>query len=120
MPSSAVLLTTSTSGSDEDKYATWGTLYDGLYKQNDPTNKGDGQWMNNMCYFKSTGRYRTIPLCVELYDSLAKTIPVKLNRATAKSNWNTVSKKQKVFNEQYPMLSEGDLFVSRVQNQLVT
>ena len=109
-----------TSGSDEDKYATWGTLYDGLYKQNDPTNKGNGQWMDNMCYFKSTGRYRTIPLCVELYDSLAKTIPVKLNRATAKSNWSTVSKKQKVFNEQYPALSEGDLFVSRVQNQLVT
>ena len=114
------IIANTTSGSDEDKYATWGTLYDGLYKQNDPTNKGDGQWMNNMCYFKSTGRYRTIPLCVELYDSLAKTIPVKLNRATAKSNWSTVSKKQKVFNEQYPVLSEGDLFVSRVQNQLVT
>ena len=114
------IIANATSGSDEDKYATWGTLYDGLYKQNDPTNKGNGQWMDNMCYFKSTGRYRTIPLCVELYDSLAKTIPVKLNRATAKSNWNTVAKKQKVFNEQYPVLSEGDLFVSRVQNQLVT
>ena len=114
------IIANTTSGSDEDKYATWGTLYDGLYKQNDPTNKGDGQWMNNNCYFKSTGRYRTIPLCVELYDSLAKTIPVQMKRATAKSNWSTVSKKQKVFNEQYPVLSEGDLFVSRVQNQLVT
>ena len=114
------IIANGTSGSDEDKYATWGTLYDGLYKQNDPTNKGNGQWMDNMCYFKSTGRYRTIPLCVELYDSLAKTIPVKLNRATVKSNWSTVAKKQKVFNEQYPVLSEGDLFVSRVQNQLVT
>lgn len=114
------IIANATSGSDEDKYATWGTLYDGLYKQNDPTNKGNGQWMDNMCYFKSTGHYRTIPLCVELYDSLAKTIPVQLKRATAKSNWSTVAKKQKVFNEQYPVLSEGDLFVSRVQNQLVT
>ena len=114
------IIANATSGSDEDKYATWGTLYDGLYKQNDPTNKGNGQWMDNMCYFKSTGRYRTIPLCVELYDSLAKTIPLQLKRATAKSNWSTVAKKQKVFNEQYPVLSEGDLFVSRVQNQLVT
>ena len=114
------IIANTTSGSGEDKYATWGTLYDGLYKQNDPTNKGNGQWMDNMCYFKSTGRYRTIPLCVELYDSLAKTIPVKLNRATAKSNWSTVAKKQKEFNEKYPVLSEGDLFVSRVQNQLVT
>jgi len=115
-----VLLANTTSGSDEDKYATWGTLFDGLYKQTDPTNRGDGQWMNNNCYFKSTGRYRTIPLCVELYDSLAKTIPVKLSRATAKSRWSTVSRKQTEYNSRYPEMSEGDLFVSRVQNQLVT
>ena len=114
------ILANTTSGSDEDKYATWGTLFDGLYRQYDPANKGDGQWMNNCCYFKSTGRYRAIPVCVEFYDSLAKTIPVKLNRATAKSNWSTIAKKQKVFNEQYPKMYEGDLFVSRVQNQLVT
>ena len=115
-----VILANTTSGSDEDKYATWGTLFDGLYKQNDPTNIGNGQWMDNRCYFKSTGRYRTIPLCVELYDSLAKSIPVQLKRATAKSKWSSVAKKQKDFNEQYPVLSEGDLFVSRTQNQLVT
>ena len=114
------LIANSTSGNDEDKYATWGTLYDGLYKQDDPANVGNGQLMDNHCYFKGTGRYRTIPLCVELYDDLANTIPVKLNRTTAKSNWNTVAKKQNVFNAQYPKLSEGDLFVSRVQNQLVT
>jgi len=115
----AVLANTA-SGSDEDKYATWGTLYDGLYKQNDPANPGDGQWMNNNCYFKSTGRYRTIPLCVEMNDEKAKSITVKLNRATAKSVWSTVSKKQTYFNKYYPEMSKGDLFVSRVQNQLVT
>ncbi len=115
-----VILANTTSGSDEDKYATWGTLYDGLYKQDDPTNRAEGHWMNNNCYFKSTGRYRTIPLCVELHDSLAKTIPVKKSRATAKSSWSTVSRKQAEFNKYYPVMSEGDLFVSRVQNQLVT
>ncbi|MBQ9362746.1 MAG: glycosyl hydrolase family 98 [Bacteroidaceae bacterium] len=115
-----VILANATSGSDEDKYATWGTLFDGLYKQNDPTNKNNGQWMDNNCYFKSTGRYRAIPLCVELYDSLAKTIPLKLKRTIAKSRWSTVSRKQTDFNKYYPMVSEGDLFVSRVQNQLVT
>ena len=114
------IIANGTSGSDEDKYATWGTLFDGLYKQEDPTNKGDGQWMNNNCYFKSTGRYRTIPVCVELYDSLAKTIPVKLNRSAAKTRWSTVTKKVTEYNKYYPELSEGDLFVSRVQNQLVT
>ncbi len=114
------IIANTTTGSDEDKYATWGTLFDGLYKQNDPTNRGDGQWMNNNCYFKSTGRYRTIPLCVEMYDEKAKSIPLKLNRATAKSNWSTVTKKQSYYNKYYPEMSKGDLFVSRVQNQLVT
>lgn len=115
-----VILANTTSGSDEDKYATWGTLFDGLYKQNDPTNRGDGQWMNNNCYFKSTGRYRTIPVCVEMYDEKAKSIPQKISRATAKSSWSTISKKQSFYNKYYPEMSKGDLFVSRVQNQLVT
>lgn len=115
-----VILANATSGSDEDKYATWGTLFDGLYKQDDPTNRGDGQWMNNNCYFKSTGRYRTIPLCVELYDSLAKTISQKLTRNIAKTRWSAVSKKQMEFNKYYQAMSDGDLYVCRVQNQLVT
>ena len=115
-----VILANTTSGSDEDKYASWGTLYDGLYKQKDPTNRGEGQFMSNNCYFKSTGRYRNIPICVELYDDLAKSIPVQLNRATAKSKWSSLTQKLKDFNAQYPVMSVGDLFVSRVQNQLIT
>jgi len=121
------ILANTTSGGDEDKYASWGTLYDGLYKQDDPTNRMEkdkwsenGQWMNNNCYFKSTGRYRTIPICVEMYDAKAKSIPDRISRETAKSQWSTISKKQAVYNQRYPELSKGDLFVSRVQNQLVT
>lgn len=114
------ILANTTTGSDEDKYAAWGSLYDGLYKQDDPTNREDGHWMNNNCYFKSTGRYRTIPICVELYDSLAKTIPMRISRATAKTRWSSVATKRKEFNAKYPVMSDGDLFVSRVQNQLVT
>ena len=115
----AILANTS-SGSDEDKYASWGSLYDGLYKQNDPTNPGNGQWMENRCYFKKTGRYRTIPLCIEMYDDIAKTIPMKINRATAKSNWANIKTKTALFDKYYPKMSTGDLFVSRVQNQLIT
>ncbi len=115
-----VILANTTSGSDEDKYATWGSLYDGLYKQDDPTNREGGQFMRNNCYFKSTGRYRAIPLAVELADPLAQSIPLQLNRATAKSRWSTEAKKVAEYNSYYPELSEGDLFVSRVQNQLVT
>ena len=115
-----VVLANATSGSDEDKYAAWGNLYDGLYKQKDPFNKGDGQWMNNFCYFKSTGRYGAVPITPELADDLAKAIPVQVKRSAYSSRWSTLTKKTKEFNELYPEVSEGDLFVARIKNQLVT
>ncbi|MBQ8051169.1 MAG: glycosyl hydrolase family 98 [Bacteroidaceae bacterium] len=115
-----VIVANGTSGSDEDKYAAWGTLYDGLYKQTDPFNKGNGQWMENSCYFKSTGRYGAVPIAPELADDLAKSIPVKVNRTAYSSRWSTVAKKSAEFNELYPTVSEGDLYVARVRNQLVT
>ena len=108
------------SGSDEDKYATWGDLYDGLYKQTDPFNRGNGQWMNNFCYMKKTGRYGTIPMVTGFYDETANAIPVKVNKSARSSRWGTQAKKVADFNEQYPEVSEGDLYVNRYRNQLVT
>ena len=108
--------------SDDDavKYASWGSLYDGLYKQDDPTNRGNGQWENNLCYFKKTGRYATIPVTLELYDDLAKSIPVKVMRSQSAEGWNSLQAKVAEFNAQYPEVSSGDLFVARNDNQLVT
>ena len=108
------------SGSDEDKYAVWGDLYDGLYKQTDPFNRGNGQWMDNFCYFKSTGRYGAIPAVIGFYDDLAKKIPVQVKKSQRSSRWGTVSKKQADFNAQYEEVSTGDLYVNRFRNQLVT
>ena len=108
------------SGSDEDKYATWGDLYDGLYKQTDPFNRGNGQWMNNFCYFKKTGRYYTIPMVIEMNDSLAKTIPTVVKKSARSSRWSSQTAKVNEFKAAYPLQSSGDLFVSRVGNQLVT
>jgi len=106
------------SGNDEDKYAVWGSLYDGLYKQSDPFNRSNGQWMDNLCYFKKTGRYGTIPLVIAFYDDIAKGIPVKKK----KSSYKSVSQNSKVneFNTQYEEVSKGDLFVNRYRNHLVT
>ena len=106
------------SGGDENKYAVWGSLYDGLYKQTDPFNRGNGQWMDNLCYFKKTGRYGTIPLVIGFYDDVAKAIPMQLKKSTYQST--SSSKKQKDFNDQYPEVSKGDLFVNRYRNHLVT
>ena len=114
-----VVINNLSSGSDEEKYASWGNLYDGIYKQDDPANRGNGTFMDNFCYFKKTGRYGTLPIVLELYDSLAKTIPVQVRKNTYTSRWSTITKKTTDFNNQYPEISEGDLFVSRMKNQLI-
>ena len=115
-----VVINNVTSGSDEDKYATWANLYDGIYKQDDPFNLNSGQWMDNCCYFKSTGRYGTIPMVTGLYDEAAKAIPVQVKKSQRSSKWGTITRKQASFNGVYPEVSTGDLYVNRYLNQLVT
>lgn len=115
-----VIINDVNTGSDEDKYATWGDLYDGIYKQSDPFNRGNGQWMNNYCYFKSTGRYGAIPMVTGLYDDVAKAIPLQIKKSQRSSKWGTIAKKQADFNAQYPEVSKGDLYVNRYRNQLIT
>ena len=108
------------SGNDEQMYAAWGDLYDGLYKQDDPFNRGNGQWMDNFCYFKKTGRYGAIPIVIGFYDEAAKSIPVQVNKSQYTSRWGTQAKKVADFDAQYPEMSTGDLYVNRYRNQLVT
>ena len=107
-------------------YTSWDDLYNGLYLQTDPANQRKearhnyGQWYNNLCYFKSTGRYGAVPIVIGLYDDLAKSIPVQVKRSNYTSRWGTEAKKQADFNAQYPEVSKGDLYVNRYRNQLVT
>lgn len=109
------------SGSDEEKYCSWGSLYDNVYKQNDPFNaKGNGQWMDNNCYFKSTGRYAAIPVCIGMYDDMAKTIPLQVKKSERNSVWPTGDAKVKDFNKYYQEKYTGDLYVSRFKNQMIT
>lgn len=107
-------------GSDEDKYAGWADLYDGLYKQDDPANVGNGQFGKNYTYFKKTGRYMPIPVCIELADEQAKSIPVVVKKSERTKVWNTQAEKVSQFDELYPEVSTGDLYVSRLGNQLIT
>lgn len=107
------------SGNEEEMYASWGDLYDGLYKQTDRFNRNNGQFMNNYLYLKKTGRYGTIPITPTLTE-FSKNIPVKIGKATYKTTWPSQTAKVNAFNEQYPEVSTGDLFVSRYRNQLVT
>ena len=115
-----VVINDVSSGNDEQKYAAWGDLYDGIYKQSDPFNRGNGQWMDNFCYFKKTGRYAAIPVAIGLYDELAKSIPVQVKKSNYTTRWSSQTKKVNDFNQQYPEVSTGDLYVSRYKNRLVT
>ena len=109
-----------------ESYTSWDDLYNGVYLQTDPANQKKesrhnyGQWYNNLCYFKSTGRYGAIPIVIGLYDDIAKSIPVQVKRSSYTSRWGTQAKKQADFNAQYPEVSKGDLYVNRFRNQLVT
>ena len=109
-----------------DDYTAWDDLYNGLYLQTDPFNQKKewqwnyGQWYNNLCYFKSTGRYGAVPIVTGLYDDLAKKIPVQVKKSNYTSRWGTQAKKQADFDAQYPEVSTGDLYVNRYKNQLVT
>lgn len=114
-----ILVNDVTSGNDEDKYAAWGDLYDGLYKQTDPFNRYNGQWMDNFLYLKKTGRYGTIPMTPCLTE-IASGIPNKVKKSQRASVWSSQQIKTAKFNQAYPQVSTGDLFVSRYRNQLVT
>jgi len=109
-----------------DDYTSWDDLYNGLYLQTDPGNQRKesawnyGQWQNNLCYFKSTGRYGAIPIVTGLYDNLAKAIPLQVKKSNYTTRWSTQTRKQTDFNRQYPEVSKGDLYVNRYRNQLVT
>ena len=111
-----VIINDINSGSDFDKYTIWNDIYDGLYRQDDPMN-GDNY---NNTFFKSTGRYSTISMVNDLYDDVAKKIPLQVKKSEHESIWPTIDKKQQDFNTQYPEVSKGDLYVNRYRNQLVT
>lgn len=104
-------------GTIENQYGGWNDLYDGLYKQDDPMNKDDGYFMNNLTWFKKTGRYGAIPIVPELHDNLAKAIPLQIKKS---AKWSSQRDKLKDFNAQYPVVSTGDLYVNRYRNQLIT
>lgn len=107
-------------GSDEEKYAAWGDLYDGLYKVDDPFNSNGGRWNENLSFFKQSGRYGTIPVVTGLYDEKAEMIPHVINKSTYASRWSTIEAKVDEMNRIYPEVSKGDLYVQRYKNQLVT
>ncbi|MCQ2223683.1 MAG: glycosyl hydrolase family 98 [Bacteroidaceae bacterium] len=115
-----IIINNVTSGNDEDKYGSWGDLYDNLYKVSDPFNRGNGQLQNNLSYMKSSGRYGAIPITPVVWGDDAKAIPLQVKKSTRTSTWSSLSKKKADFDKYYPEVSKGTLYVNRYHNQLIT
>jgi hypothetical protein len=81
----------------------------------------DGMLINNRTWFKKSGRYAVIP---QLYSGSAEEISlfspgtVIVKKSEYKTLWPTESQKVAQFNSLYPVVSTGDLYVSRQNNSL--
>lgn len=103
------------SGSNDDKYCSYKTLFEGLYRADN-----DGNYKDNHDPFKSTGRYQTIPTVYGLLDDLAKSIPVQVKQSTIASKWPTIADKQAEFNKLYPDSYYANCYVANNQNTWIT
>ena len=103
------------SGSNDDKYCSYKTLFEGLYRADN-----DGNYEDNHNPYKSTGRYQTIPTVYALLDDLAKSIPVQIKQSTIASRWPTIADKQSEFNKIYPDSYYANCYVANNQNTWLT
>lgn len=99
---------------------TTNTLFSDLYAMG-ATDGTDGMLINNRTWFKKSGRYASIP---QLYsgsaDEIALFAPgtVIVKKSEYKTLWPTESQKVTHFNSLYPVVSTGDMYVSRLNNSL--
>lgn len=109
-------------GTIDEKYSTPATLFEGLYRMED-----DGNLRNNHSFYKSTGRYPSIPVVYGLRDDLAKSFEIQVYQSDlvpqwppAEHGWHSVAKKQQIYNELFPEEYTGDCYAGRLENTWVT
>lgn len=110
-----VVIQDNASGSDHDKYSTYPTLFEGLYRMSD-----DGNLDKNRNLYKSTGRYPTIPTVYALKDDTAKTFKYQLNQSQLASRWSSISAKQEEFNKVFASDAAANCYAGRYNNTWVT
>ncbi len=111
----AVVIQDVDTGSNDEKYCSYKTLFEGLYRIDK-----DGNHKDNHNPYKSTGRYQTIPTVYGLLDDLAKSIPVQIKQSTIASRWSSISEKQAEFNKLYPDSYYANCYIANNENTWVT
>lgn len=109
-------------GTDDERYSTPSTLFEGLYQM-----EGDGKLRDNHSFYKSTGRYPSVPVVYGLRDETARSFEIQINQSDlvpqwppAENGWHNVETKQEVFNRLFPQEYEGDCYAGRLENTWVT
>lgn len=117
-----VIINDVNSGTDDEKYSTPATLFEGLYRMD-----GDGNLRNNHSFYKKTGRYPSIPVAYALLDQAAESFEMKVKQSDLvpqwplpEYGWPNVAKKQEIFNELFPEEYTGDCYAGRLENTWVT
>lgn len=110
-----VIIQDVSSGNNDDKYSTYPTLFEGLYRVST-----DGNLKDNHNIFKSTGRYPTIPTVYALRDDVAKSFDVQIKQSSIASRWSSISAKQNEFNKLFASEYTGNCFAGRYENAWLT
>ncbi|MCD8006210.1 MAG: glycosyl hydrolase [Oscillospiraceae bacterium] len=101
-------------GSDDNKYSTYSTLFEGLYQ-----NDYDGSLSENHSIYKSTGRYPAIPTVYALADDVAEQFEVQILQSEISERWATIEDKVEEFNELFPEEYTGNIYAGRNGNTWV-
>lgn len=110
----AVIIQDVESGSDDDKYSTYPTLFEGLYQ-----NDYDGSLSENHSIYKSTGRYPAIPTVYALADEVAEQFEVQILQSEISERWATIEDKVAEFDELFPEEYTGNIYAGRNGNTWV-
>lgn len=110
-----VIVSDVNSGTNQDRYSTPQTLFEGLYRMD-----GDGNYELNKSFFKKTGRYPSIPIVYQLDDMDANSFQLKVNKSSYASRWPGVTSKVNEFNSLFPSEYTGTMYAGRHENGWVT
>ena len=103
-------------GKDDNKYCTPPTMYEGLYKM-----ENDGNLKDNHSFYKSTGRYPTVPTTAGFadpkYEAMFETVLLKSEYS---DTWATVEDKVADFDDMFEEQYTGDLYAGRFENTWIT
>lgn len=110
-----VVIQDNSTGNDHDKYSTYPTLFEGLYRM-----PFDGNLWDNTNLFKCTGRYPTIPTVYALRDDIAKSFQVQIKQSSIPSRWSSIEAKQEEFNKLFPSEYYGNCYAGRYENTWIT